>query len=107
MSRQKRAASTPPPPADSHVLKFVSRAEQLQLRGRRNFDRYMRVIKKYVAADSAERVQWQQESAEESERDAAWNRSHGPIPGGASILPWRDECEDSALAPASAARISG
>jgi hypothetical protein len=71
---------------DSHVLKFVSRAEQLQLRGRRNFDRYMRVVKKYVAFDSAEHAQWQKESAEDAMWDAEWKKRHGPVPGGARIL---------------------
>ena len=50
--RQTRSrTSSAAPPADSRHLKFASRADQLQLRGRRNFDRYMRVIKNYVAAD--------------------------------------------------------
>jgi hypothetical protein len=89
MPRQVRSARTTAPPVDSHVLRFVSRADQLRLRGQRNYDRYTRVIKNYVAIDSPKHVQWQRESAEESERDAAWNRSHGPIPGGASVLPWR------------------
>jgi len=96
MPSHKRSASTTAPPVTSHVLKFVSRADQLRLRGQRNYDRYMRVVKNYVAIDSPGHVQWQRESAEESERDAAWNSSHGPIPGGASILPWRHAGEPQA-----------
>jgi hypothetical protein len=83
------------------LLKFVSRADQLQLRGQRNYRRWKLLTKDFVAADSPERVQWQQESAEASQRDVAWNRRHGPIPGGANILPWRDEHEDSPRASAS------
>ena len=92
MPRQTRSRrSTAAPPADSHVLKFVSRADQLQLRGRRNFDRYMRVIKKYVAFDGSEHAQWQKESAEDAVWDAEWNKRHGPVPGGARILQWRSQ----------------
>jgi hypothetical protein len=48
------------------------------------------LTKGFVAADSPERLQWQRESAEESQRDDAWNRRHGPVPDGASILPWHN-----------------
>lgn len=92
MSRQPRSRRAAPP-IDSHVLKFVSRAEELQLRGQRNYNRYMLVIKKLVAADSPERVQWQREAAEESQRDVAWNRRHGPLPGGVSVLHWRHDSQ--------------
>jgi hypothetical protein len=61
----------------------------------------MLVVKEFVAADSPERLRWQRESAEESERDAEWNRRHGPVPGGATILRWRDEHEDSVRTSAS------
>ena len=97
--RQTRSrTSSAARPVDSHVLKFVSRAEQLQLRGRRNFDRYMRVVKKYVAFDSAEHAQWQKESAEDAVWDAEWNKRHGPVPGGARILRWRHEGEQRSAA---------
>ena len=38
------------------------------------------VIKKYVAADSAERAEWQKESAEDAVWDAEWNKRHGRLP---------------------------
>ena len=47
----------------AQILAFVSRAEQLRLRGQRNFSRYMLVTKRFVAGDSLERAQWQKESA--------------------------------------------
>ena len=72
--------------AHSQVLKFVSRAEHPQLRGGRNFSRYMLLTKRLVDPDGPERRQWQKDSAEDSARDAEWNRRHGPIPGGARIL---------------------
>ena len=53
------------------ILQFISRAEQLRLRGQRNYSRYMQVVKGFVEADGPERRQWQQESTEESVRDDA------------------------------------
>ena len=48
----------------------------------------MRVIKKYVAADGPVGAQWQKESAEDAVWDAEWTKRHGPVAGGARILPW-------------------
>jgi hypothetical protein len=70
--------------------------EQLDLRRRRNYDRYMRVTKGFVDPDSPERAQWQRESAEDVVRDAAWNQRHGPLPGGARILHWQEVGEQRA-----------
>jgi hypothetical protein len=92
MTKQKASSRI----AASQVIEFLSRADLLHLRGRRNYNRYMLVVKKFVAAESLERLRWQRESAEESERDAEWNRRHGPVPAGATILPWRNEHEDNA-----------
>jgi hypothetical protein len=89
------------------LLKFVSRADNLQLRGHRNYGRWKMLTKGLVAADSSERVRWQEESAEESERDVQWNRRHGPVPGGATILPWRDGDDNSPRTSPSATRIGG
>jgi len=75
------------------ILPFVSRSEQLRLRGMRNYSRYMLVTKRFVAGDSLERAQWQKEYAEEARRDADWNRRHGPVPGGASVLQWRHDSQ--------------
>jgi hypothetical protein len=71
-------------------LPFVSRAEQLCLRGQRNFSRYHLPNKGFVDPNGPERVQWQRESGQESLRDDEWNRRHGPVPGGARILQWRE-----------------
>ena len=97
MPRRIRSSSTTAPPADSQVLRFVSRAEQLELRGRRNYDRYMQVVKRFVEADGPQRAQWQRESAEESAQDAEWNRRHGLVPGGAAILRWRQQRDDASV----------
>jgi hypothetical protein len=81
------------------IIKFVSRSEQLRLRGQRNYSRYMLVTKGFVAGDSLERAQWQKEDARESKRDAEWKRRHGPIPGGASVLQWRHESQSTREEP--------
>jgi hypothetical protein len=70
----------------ARIVRFISRTEQLRLRGNRNYSRYMQVTKRFVHPMGAERRLWQQESAEESKRDAEWNNRHGPIPGGAVVL---------------------
>ena len=46
----------------------------------------MMLTKKLIAPDSPERVSWQRQSAEESIRDAEWQRRHGAIAGGAVVL---------------------
>ena len=73
---------------NGRVVTFVSRAEQLRLRGQRNYDRYMLFMKRFVERDGPERAQWQRESAEDVVRDAEWNERHGPVPGGPRILQW-------------------
>ena len=83
----------------SKILQFVSRSEQLRLRGQRNYSRYMLVTKGFVAGDSLERAQWQKESAQESKWDAEWNRRHGPVPGGASVLQWQHDAHPTQEEP--------
>jgi hypothetical protein len=85
--RRLQPSTITAPSVDSRVLQFASRAEQLQLRGQRNYSRWKMLTKGFVIADGPERARWQKEDADESRRDADWNRRHGPIPGGASILP--------------------
>jgi hypothetical protein len=106
VTRQKASSRTAESQPKSQVIEFLSRADLLHLRGRRNYNRYMLVVKRFVAADSPERLRWQRESAEESKRDREWNRRHGPVSGGATILPWRDEQEEGAQASTSAPRLS-
>jgi hypothetical protein len=77
--------------APAKPLTFLSRADLLELRGRRNYNRYMMVVKRFVAADGPERVQWQKESAQEAQHHAEWHRRHGSVPGGASILRWQTD----------------
>lgn len=96
MSSLKNPSAITAQAADSQVLKFVSRAEHLQLRGGRNFSRYMLLTKGLVDSGGPERRQWQKESAEDAVRDAEWNLRHGPLPGGARILQWQQVGEQGA-----------
>ena len=88
---KRKEGSTPVRRANATVLTFLSRAEQVRLRGQRNYSRYMFVVKGFVDPDGPERRQWQKEAAEDSVRDAEWNHRHGPVPEGARILQWHVE----------------
>jgi len=101
MTRQKPSSRNTESQLKSQVIEFLSRADLLHLRGRRNYNRLHAGHQEFVAPDSPERLRWQREAADESERDVSWNRRHGPVPGGATILPWRDENEISARSRAS------
>jgi hypothetical protein len=94
MPRQIRSTSTTAPPADSHALRFVFRAEQLRLRGQRNHSRYMFIVKGFVDPNGPERAQWRKEDVQESVQDAEWNERHGPVPGGARVLMFSVEATD-------------
>ena len=69
MSKQNRPANTERT-RTATVLEFVSRADQLRLRGQRNYSRYKLLTKGFVEPDGPERAQWHQESAQDSQRDA-------------------------------------
>ena len=97
MSRQKHSSKISPQAADSQVLKFVSRADQFRLRGQRSYSRYMFIVKGFVDPDGPERAQWRKEDVQESVQDAEWNRRHGPVPGGAAILRWRQQRDDASV----------
>jgi hypothetical protein len=105
MSKQKRPSTITAQAADSQVLRFVSRAQQLRLRGSRNYSRYMRLTKGFVDPYGPERAQWQRESAEDVVRDAAWDQRHGSLPGGARIVQWRQDAEQRLRHSSSDAQI--
>jgi hypothetical protein len=79
----------------TRIVPFISRTEQLRLRGNRNFGRYKRLTHGLVEPDGPERRQWQQESAAEDVRDAEWNQRHGRIEGGADILRFKQVAEQA------------
>ena len=77
----------------ARIVRFISRTEQLRLRGNRNFGRYKSLTHGLVEPDGPERRQWQRESADEDIRDIEWNRRHGKIEGGAKILRFKQLAE--------------
>jgi hypothetical protein len=77
----------------ARIVPFISRTEQLRLRGNRNFGRYKSLTHGLVEPDGPERRQWQRESADEEVRDIEWNRRHVKIDGGAEILRFKQVAE--------------
>ena len=90
--------ATPAP--HSNVLPFISRAQQLAWRHQWRLGRFVRLA---CPAEDREVISRQLEAFRQA--DAKWEMMHGPVPGGARILRWRHEHEDSAQDSASAARI--
>jgi hypothetical protein len=89
-----RPPSTPnPAPVNPQVVTFLPRKDLLELRGRRNYTRYMLINKKFVAVNGPEHLRWQRESEADSQHDEEWNRRHGSIPGGAVVVQWRHETD--------------
>ena len=67
------------------VLEFVSRAQwQDLMRGRRAYSHYKRMSLGLKFTD-ADRLQ---EQAEDQANYKKWARSHGPVPGGAIVVPF-------------------
>jgi hypothetical protein len=86
MRRQRLSSTTSKPPVDSHVLKFVSRAEQLAWRTRWKKGRWVK-----LSWTSEERSAILRQDEVYRQADVRWQLNHGPVPGGASILQWRNE----------------
>jgi hypothetical protein len=85
MRRQLRPSTTSPL-IDSHLLKFVSRAEHLAWRERWKKGRW---VKLSWTPEERSAILRQDEAYRQA--DARWLLHHGPVPGGASILRWRHE----------------
>jgi hypothetical protein len=75
----------------AEVLEFVSRAQRLfRLRGMRNFGHYKRRSLGLEPVSPAERLQ---EQAEDDANERDWAKRHGPLPGGAVVVPFgADKC---------------
>jgi hypothetical protein len=67
----------------AQIFKFVSRAEQLHLRGMRNYCRWNRIIRNRATED--ERSQWNDDTYADRKADAEWAKDHGPVEGGAWV----------------------
>jgi hypothetical protein len=68
------------------ILVFISRSEQLRLRGMRNWGRFLTRRGPYSSPDAEERAVLQKEQAEDARRDWEWAQRHGPQDGGAIVL---------------------
>ena len=74
----------------AEIFPFYSRAQLLHRRGRRNYDRYMRITKGFVDVNGPERQQWRVEDLAEARADADWAKGHGPVEGGAVVTNFPD-----------------
>jgi hypothetical protein len=88
---KRKEGSAPARTPKATVVRFLSRADQLHARGIRNFGRWKMNTSAYTHPDPEERARLQHEQAQDAQDDRDWNRRHGPITGGARILPWRYE----------------
>ena len=75
----------------SKVFTFVSRADLLSRRGVRNFGRFKMLTSGRVALGGPERCKWLAEDVEDHRKDALWAGRHGPVEGGALVVPFRRE----------------
>jgi hypothetical protein len=60
----------------AEILQFMSRAEQLRLRGLRNSGRFLTKRGPYTHPDPAERARLQREQLEEERAERDWARRH-------------------------------
>lgn len=72
------------------IFPFVSRSEQLRLRGMDNYSRWKRITKGLEPFGSAERSRLFRRQAEDEAKDHAWARRHAPGPGQAVLIPFKD-----------------
>lgn len=87
MKGKQASASVLTPKAT--VLTFVSRAEQIRLRGQRNFSHWHRITKGLEPFGPAERKRLFQRQAEDEAKDRAWVQRHHPLSEGAVVLRFR------------------
>ena len=70
------------------ILKFISRGEQLRLRGMRNFSHWHAITKGLEPFGPAERHRLFLRQAEDEAKDRAWVQRHYPLGESAVILPF-------------------
>lgn len=68
------------------IFPFVSRREQLRLRGMRNFSHWLRITKGLEPFGPAERKRLFRRQAEDEAKDRAWVQRHHPLPEGGVVL---------------------
>jgi hypothetical protein len=70
----------------ARILKFVSRTDQLRMRGIGKWGRFLTKSGPYSSPHPCHRARLQHERVECSAQDAEWGRRHGSIPGGGLVL---------------------
>ena len=73
------------------ILPFVSRNEQVRLRGMRNYAHWKRIMKGLEAFGPAERNRLFQRQAEDEAKDRAWVQRHHPLPEGGVVLSFQTQ----------------
>jgi hypothetical protein len=71
------------------ILTFVSRGEQVRLRGMDNYSRWKRITKGLEPFGPAERARLFRRQADDEAKDRAWVQRHHPVPEGAVVLLFR------------------
>ena len=70
------------------ILQFVSRTEQVRLRGMRNFSHWHRITKGLEPFGPADRRRLFRRQAEDDAKDRAWVQRHHPLATPAVVVPF-------------------
>jgi hypothetical protein len=70
------------------ILKFISRGEQVRLRGMRNYAHWNRIRLGLKPFGSNEQCQLFLRQAEDEAKDRAWVQRHHSVAEGAAVLPF-------------------
>jgi hypothetical protein len=70
------------------VLKFISRGEQVRLRGLRNFAQWNRIRLGIDPFGPDERSRLFHRQAKDEAKDRTWAQRHHPLPEGSVVLPF-------------------
>jgi len=68
------------------ILPFVSRSEQLRLRGQRNFSHWHSITKGFEPFGPEERHRLFLRQADDEAKDRAWAQRHHPLPEGGVVI---------------------
>jgi hypothetical protein len=79
------------------IFRFVSRGEQVRLRGLRNYAHWLRITKGHETLSPAARKRLFEQQAEDEAKDREWVQRHHPLPGGGVVLPFRRELVEATI----------
>ena len=75
----------------AQIILFISRRTQLRLREARRIAERFNRYGQYVSPTAVEADRIQQEQLEQCGQDWAWSQRHGPIEGGAVVVPFKND----------------